>query len=255
MRTERLRELAQSKLDNARVILDVEDFDQRVLKKFPSAIFVCNQLLPGLDEWMLTYLLSAQADTVRILYPYPTPPPRALEEVAIRPQPGNLQEGFLRLRFAKKVAKYVQKGAAVGLSLDFSENLLGNLGRNLLRNQILKQLRKAGQIIVPIHLSAGHLPGGFLRKALSGLPFAAFHDPVRVNVRVGSPILPEELALFERDGAGVAVAATDDCGLLLLAGQPIDEPIVGRGPFVMNTADEIQQAIRDFQAGRMGRLD
>jgi redox-sensitive bicupin YhaK (pirin superfamily) len=41
---------------------------------------------------------------------------------------------------------------------------------------------------------------------------------------------------------------------LLLCGEPIDEPIVGQGPFVMNTAEEIRAAIRDYQSGRMGRL-
>ncbi len=199
MRTEKLRALAQSKLKEAKVTLDLEAYDQKVLAKYPVAVFVCNQLLPGLDEWILLSLLTANAETVRVLHPYPTPPPKVLDSVAIRPQPGKLQEGFLRLNFAKKVAKYVQKGVAVGLSLDFSENLLGNMGKNLLRTQILKQLRKAGQTVVPIHLSAEKLPGGFLRKALTGLPYAAFDEAVRVSVRIGSPILPEELALFERN--------------------------------------------------------
>lgn len=201
MRAEKLGYLAQSKLMSAGVTLQLEEYDQKVLRKFPSAIFVCNQLLPGLDEWILLRLLTPQTESVKILHPYPTPPPKALLEVAIRPQPGKFQDGFLRLNFAKKVAKYVQKGAAIGLSLDFSENWLGNLGKNLLRTQILKQLRKAGQPIVPIHLSADHLPGGFLRKAFSGMPYnlSAFDEPVQVSVRVGSPVLPEELALFDRN--------------------------------------------------------
>ena len=41
---------------------------------------------------------------------------------------------------------------------------------------------------------------------------------------------------------------------LLLSGEPIDEPIVGSGPFVMNTAEEIRQALADYQSGKMGRL-
>jgi hypothetical protein len=40
-----------------------------------------------------------------------------------------------------------------------------------------------------------------------------------------------------------------------MSGEPIDEPIEGQGPFVMNTREEILQAIRDFQSGRMGRFD
>lgn len=197
MRTEKLRQLAESRIREANVSLDVGSFDQKILSKYPVAVFVCNQLLPGLDEWILTYLLAGQADAVRILFPYPIPPPKALEDVVIRPQPGNLQEGFLRLKFAKKLEKYVQKGVSVGLSLDFSENPLGNMGKNLLRTSILKQLRKAGQVIVPIHLQADRLPGGLLRKALGGLPYPPFEQPVRVSVRVGSPVLPEELDLFD----------------------------------------------------------
>jgi redox-sensitive bicupin YhaK (pirin superfamily) len=63
------------------------------------------------------------------------------------------------------------------------------------------------------------------------------------------------LVVFERDGDHVTLTSGDGATVLLLSGEPIDEPIVGRGPFVMNTADEIRQAVEDFQRGRMGRLD
>jgi len=42
--------------------------------------------------------------------------------------------------------------------------------------------------------------------------------------------------------------------VLVLAGEPLDEPVVARGPFVMNTQEEILAAIRDYQQGRMGHL-
>ncbi|MET0848784.1 MAG: pirin-like C-terminal cupin domain-containing protein, partial [Pseudomonas sp.] len=48
--------------------------------------------------------------------------------------------------------------------------------------------------------------------------------------------------------------ADDDAVVLLLSGEPIDEPIVGHGPFVMNSEQEILQAFADFQSGRFGQM-
>jgi redox-sensitive bicupin YhaK (pirin superfamily) len=59
---------------------------------------------------------------------------------------------------------------------------------------------------------------------------------------------------FGREGAGVSINADADSAVLILGGEPIDEPVVGYGPFVMNTEDEIRRAIQDYQSGRMGHL-
>src|SRR5699024_10047272 len=59
-----------------------------------------------------------------------------------------------------------------------------------------------------------------------------------------------ELATFERDGSEIRLQANNDAKLLVLTGEPIDEPVVGYGPFVMNSAEGIQQAFNDFQAGK-----
>ncbi|MHC8395841.1 pirin family protein [Pseudomonas sp. LB3P93] len=63
-----------------------------------------------------------------------------------------------------------------------------------------------------------------------------------------------QLALFERDGHQLSLEANNDAVVLLLSGEPIDEPIVGHGPFVMNSEQEIHQAFADFQSGRFGRM-
>jgi redox-sensitive bicupin YhaK (pirin superfamily) len=65
----------------------------------------------------------------------------------------------------------------------------------------------------------------------------------------------EHLVVLSRAGAGFRVRAEDqDARILVMGGQPIEEPVVGYGPFVMNTWDEISRANHDFQAGRMGTL-
>ena len=63
-----------------------------------------------------------------------------------------------------------------------------------------------------------------------------------------------QLALFEREGDTLSLHAEGDAIVLLLSGEPIDEPIVGHGPFVMNSEQEIHQAFVDFQSGRFGRM-
>ena len=65
------------------------------------------------------------------------------------------------------------------------------------------------------------------------------------------------MVIFGNDGANVKLTnpadAKEPLELLLLAGVPLNEPVVRYGPFVMNTEDEIHQAISDYQAGRWGR--
>jgi redox-sensitive bicupin YhaK (pirin superfamily) len=62
------------------------------------------------------------------------------------------------------------------------------------------------------------------------------------------------LAFLDRRGDQVSIEALADSKVLLLAGAPIDEPVVGYGPFVMNSRAEIGQAIEDYQTGKMGSL-
>lgn len=63
-----------------------------------------------------------------------------------------------------------------------------------------------------------------------------------------------EVGRFSREGAGVTLKANGPSMLLVLSGEPIDEPVFGHGPFVMNTEREIRQAFDDYNAGRFGAV-
>jgi redox-sensitive bicupin YhaK (pirin superfamily) len=75
-----------------------------------------------------------------------------------------------------------------------------------------------------------------------------------VKLGGGESVSEAELAVLERVGARVSLSGSDGARLLVLCGQPLGEPVVGYGPFVMNTQEEIRQAFVDFQSGRMGRV-
>jgi quercetin 2,3-dioxygenase len=88
----------------------------------------------------------------------------------------------------------------------------------------------------------------------AGRPVAlvVLHGQVVVN---GEETVGEaQFALLDRDGTDVQIDAVGDATVLLLCGEPIDEPVVAYGPFVMNTAEEIRQAVDDFNSGRFGQI-
>ncbi|ULA69082.1 MAG: Short-chain dehydrogenase [Nitrospira sp.] len=102
-----------------------------------------------------------------------------------------------------------------------------------------------------LHLAAGHrieldLPEGFNSSLF------VLHGQVLVN---GSQTVGEvEIGLFGQRGERVVLEAKQDATMLVLSGEPIAEPVARYGPFVMNTRDEIIQAVQDYQAGKMGHL-
>lgn len=73
-----------------------------------------------------------------------------------------------------------------------------------------------------------------------------------VTVNGARPLGTAEVLLLGREGNQVVVRADGETTMLLLSGEPIDEPIVGHGPFVLNSREEIVQAIEDFNSGRFG---
>lgn len=71
----------------------------------------------------------------------------------------------------------------------------------------------------------------------------------------GETIAPGELALLDPSGDALVVQSLGAARMLVLTGAPLREPVAAHGPFVMNSRDEIREAIADYQAGRMGRLE
>ena len=70
----------------------------------------------------------------------------------------------------------------------------------------------------------------------------------------GRAVGEAEIARLSNDGEGAALRADGDSMILVLTGEPLGEPVVGYGPFVMSSQAEIRQAMADFNAGRFGRM-
>lgn len=81
-----------------------------------------------------------------------------------------------------------------------------------------------------------------------------FFYVVRGEVKVNEATVQKlHLVEFTNEGEKITVEATEDTYILLGHDQPFNEPVVSHGPFVMNTEQEIQEAFRDYQAGKMGK--
>jgi redox-sensitive bicupin YhaK (pirin superfamily) len=99
---------------------------------------------------------------------------------------------------------------------------------------------KAGKLIT-LALPEGHTTAVFVLQG-------------RASVNGSQAAGEAELIVCTRDGSHVTIDAQENSRLLVMAGEPIEEPIARYGPFVMNTRAELMQAAQDYQAGKMGHL-
>jgi redox-sensitive bicupin YhaK (pirin superfamily) len=112
------------------------------------------------------------------------------------------------------------------------------------------------EITQPLYLDL-HMPQGTRFEQILPATHNAFIYVYRGEVVVGGTTVPaRRMAILRNDATadGVVVEASSDAKLLLIAGKPLKEPIVQYGPFVMNTQEQIYQAISDFRDGRLGEV-
>ncbi|WP_066271646.1 pirin family protein [Hydrogenophaga palleronii] len=102
-----------------------------------------------------------------------------------------------------------------------------------------------------LRLKAGHT---VTLPAAEGHTTAPFVLRGRLRLADGQEVTAAQMAVHSRAGQDVTFEVLEDATVLWLAGEPIDEPVVGYGPFVMNSEAEIHQAFADFQSGKMGRV-
>ncbi len=111
-----------------------------------------------------------------------------------------------------------------------------------------------------------HTPMSVFDVRLNGRGKVEFTFPARQNagllvmkgditINGVAPAVMHDFVVFKNAGERVAIEAGSEAQLLVLNGEPINEPVVQYGPFAMNTAREIEQAFADFQSGKFGHLE
>ena len=118
-------------------------------------------------------------------------------------------------------------------------------------------LGQAGPAVTPARITYAHLelePGARFEHPLPAgwtAAVAVLHGGLTLD---GGEVPADHVGLLSLEGETLGLAAPGGASFMILAGQPLREPIAHHGPFVMNTREELEQAYQDYATGRMGRL-
>ena len=119
-----------------------------------------------------------------------------------------------------------------------------------------KGVRGAASTFTPMQVYNARLK----KEAVLEFDLPSFYNTgilvVEGSAKINDAEVPaDHFVLFKNEGEQIKITAGEDAVLLILSGEPIDEPIAQYGPFLMNTYDELDQAIRDVSLGKFGVLE
>lgn len=164
----------------------------------------------------------------------------------------------------------LMEGFQLWLNLPASDKMVAPSYRDIPPNAIPEYSRGDG-VLVRVIAGASHGVAGAVQRPLTEplyldvhlpagssftQPIAAGHNAFTYTYRgsvniAGTTVADRNMAILANNGAeAVCIEAREDSRLLIIAGQALNEPIAQHGPFVMNTSEQLHQAMRDYQAGK-----
>ena len=154
----------------------------------------------------------------------------------------------LRLRVAVPQVKRTTQQVVRGIA--------GNPVGGLLRRNDLHYAAVVApqQVIIAQHRAPRGKNGDFFSRGQRGAQAAVLAQLIRQDKLRENRIRMCYFSVQGKHLRHICINDAQNATVLLLCGEPIDEPIVGSGPFIMNNAEEIRQAIADYQSGKMGHM-